>query len=686
MGSRRRLRFVFARGSAVVVLGLVAMLGGSASPALADSVTQLPSGINDPWMTVDPAGQHVFVSSGIGGSSIVVLNFDGSIAATITGEQGASQMALDSATHTLYVALYNSSAISEIDTQTLTETTRFSTAPFASPYSLVIAGGKLWFAGLGSPGYAASAGLDGTGIASAAGIVIPGDSVRLAAGGANDQLLATVNALYEPARLALYDVSSGSATPVQGPASDPGGTPCEVADFSVNPAGTSILFASPCQTYVAGLATDPLGTSIDYPSGSRPAAVAWSPDGQYVAEATNDPTFNPDTVELFPTGSTQPQRAWSLYTGVVQRGLAFSPDGSELFVITGGSGGHLNFQVLSRNTPPDTEITRGPSGSVYETGALFDFISSESPLSTFQCNLDGAGWHACTPPVTVFPAPLVGSHTFQVRAVLGNLIDPVGASQTWTILGSDVKITSAPTDPSYAPDVTFGLASDDPGVGSFECSLDGSDWRQCFSSVSYTGLAPGSHTLNVQALHSNGLPDPIAAALTRTWTLLPGGKSLDVKVSGPGFGSVTSTPAGITHCAIFCEAWFAGGSQITLAETPVLGSRFVGWSGACKGTAKCHVTLNQAKSVTATFVFLPKVKLTVSKAGVGKGTVSSKPSGINCGATCTHPFRNGTGVTLTAKAAYRSVFTGWSGGGCHGTGACVVTMSAAKKVKATFSH
>jgi hypothetical protein len=681
----RRLRFASARSLVVVVVGLVAILGGSAASAYADSVTQLPSGINDPWMTVDPAGQHVFISSGPGGSSIVVMNFDGTIAGTITGEEGASEMALDSATHTLYVALYDASAISEIDTQTLTETARFSTAPFTNPYSLVIAGGKLWFAGVAYPDYVASANLNGTGVASGSGIVIPGAAVQLAAGGASDQLLATSTTGVTPSSLALYDVSSGSASPLSGPASDPGGTPCDLADFSVDPSGTHILFVSPCQSHVAGLATDPFGTSVDYPSGYSPSAVAASPDGKYVAVATNAPSFNPNTVELFPAGSTQPQRAWSLYTGVIPRGLAFSPDGTELFAITGGSAGHLNFQVLSRNTPPDTEITRGPSGSVYATGAVFSFISSESPLATFQCNLDGAGWQACTDPATVYPTPLLGSHTFQVRAVLGNLVDPVGASQTWTILGPDAKITSGPSNPSYSPDATFALASDDPAVSSFMCSLDGGIWLQCWSSVSYSGLTTGPHTLKVKALRPNGLNDPTVPAVTRTWTILPGGKPLDLQVKGPGLGSVTSTPAGITHCIAFCEAWFAGGSQVTLTATPSVGFGFAGWSGACSGTGKCVVTLNQAKSAAATFVFLPRVKLTVLKAGVGSGTVSSSPFGINCGAKCVHAYRHGTTVTLTEKPSHGSVFKGWSGA-CSGTGNCVVTMSASKKVKATFSH
>ena len=41
-------------------------------------------------------------------------------------------------------------------------------------------------------------------------------------------------------------------------------------------------------------------------------------------------------------------------------------------------------------------------------------------------------------------------------------------------------------------------------------------------------------------------------------------------------------------------------------------------------------------------------------------------------------------MTLTALAAPGSAFEGWTGAGCAGTGTCVVTMSAAQAVTATF--
>jgi len=68
--------------------------------------------------------------------------------------------------------------------------------------------------------------------------------------------------------------------------------------------------------------------------------------------------------------------------------------------------------------------------------------------------------------------------------------------------------------------------------------------------------------------------------------------------------------------------------------------------------------------------------ITVSKAGTGSGTVTSSPSGINCGGTCTASFTGvGSAITLTATPAAGSTFAGWSGGGtpaCSGTGTCTV--------------
>src|SRR5205823_13148939 len=134
-------------------------------------------------------------------------------------------------------------------------------------------------------------------------------------------------------------------------------------------------------------------------------------------------------------------------------------------------------------------------------------------------------------------------------------------------------------------------------------------------------------------------------------------------------------PAGIA-CGPSCAGSDASGTVVTLTATPAAGSVFTGWSGVgCTGTGACAVTLSAATTVTATFD-LQTFTLTVSKAGTSDGTVTSTPAGIACGPSCAGSYASGTVVTLTAAPGAGSVFTGWSGGGCTGTGACTPTPRA----------
>ncbi|MGB5817671.1 MAG: hypothetical protein WBI27_20975, partial [Thermoanaerobaculia bacterium] len=69
-----------------------------------------------------------------------------------------------------------------------------------------------------------------------------------------------------------------------------------------------------------------------------------------------------------------------------------------------------------------------------------------------------------------------------------------------------------------------------------------------------------------------------------------------------------------------------------------------------------------------------KYTLTVNKTGNGSGTVTSIPSGINCGSTCSSKYTDGTEVQLTATPASGSTFTGWSGD-CSVDGEAVMTSN-----------
>ncbi|MFN2587350.1 MAG: peptidoglycan DD-metalloendopeptidase family protein [Actinomycetota bacterium] len=67
----------------------------------------------------------------------------------------------------------------------------------------------------------------------------------------------------------------------------------------------------------------------------------------------------------------------------------------------------------------------------------------------------------------------------------------------------------------------------------------------------------------------------------------------------------------------------------------------------------------------------------------GEGSVVSSPEGIDCGTDCTEAYSPATVVTLTAEPEELYTFAGWSGA-CSGTGTCVLEMTAAAEVTATF--
>ncbi len=74
--------------------------------------------------------------------------------------------------------------------------------------------------------------------------------------------------------------------------------------------------------------------------------------------------------------------------------------------------------------------------------------------------------------------------------------------------------------------------------------------------------------------------------------------SLTVKKTGAGSGTVTGI--GI-NCGTDCSENYGDKALITLVAKPESGSTFSGWSGVCNGIDECTLTMDSAKTVTATF-------------------------------------------------------------------------------------
>jgi uncharacterized repeat protein (TIGR02543 family) len=242
--------------------------------------------------------------------------------------------------------------------------------------------------------------------------------------------------------------------------------------------------------------------------------------------------------------------------------------------------------------------------------------------------------------------------------------EPVSGTYKIYDSGTDTVVGTIPTSVIHPTDLSSITPADN------DLTMTGADITGLSILSDYLGnarLTPLSSS-NVGAIENNNSSTHI---LTVTKT---------------GTGTVSSNPIGI-DCGSDCSEEYTDGTDVTLTAAPATGSTFTGWSGdGCSGTdTTCTVTMDQARSVTADFA-LDTYYLTVTKSGTGTGTVSSNPVGIDCGVDCSENYDYDTDITLTAVAESGSEFIGWTGGGCSGTGTCVVSMTEARAVDAEFAE
>jgi len=126
------------------------------------------------------------------------------------------------------------------------------------------------------------------------------------------------------------------------------------------------------------------------------------------------------------------------------------------------------------------------------------------------------------------------------------------------------------------------------------------------SFAGWSGACSGSQTSCTVSVRG-------AVAATANWTQAAtggggggsggggGGSSFTLKVATSGAGTVSSNAGGI-NCGNVCQASFTTARSVTLTATPAAGKTFLGWSGACSGTATtCTLTVNGSLSAKASF-------------------------------------------------------------------------------------
>jgi Leucine-rich repeat (LRR) protein len=192
-------------------------------------------------------------------------------------------------------------------------------------------------------------------------------------------------------------------------------------------------------------------------------------------------------------------------------------------------------------------------------------------------------------------------------------------------------------------------------------TLGGTTADKTVSAFVMGNLGPGRDyffTLDaVTEPHSNN-PNAVAsergAEVSAVTTAVPPGW-YGLTVAAYGRGTVTSSPGAIA-CGGACHAAFWPGASVVLTANAEDGSAFLGWGGACAGTAlTCDLTMDSEKTVTATFSTPPVSFHTVApcRAYDSRNPVWASP--LRAGTYTQLAMGGRCGIPATAKAVSLNV-------------------------------
>ena len=389
-------------------------------------------------------------------------------------------------------------------------------------------------------------------------------------------------------------------------------------------------------------------------------------------DATTTQVFSLSGLGVAPVGPSPT----SLDVGVIYAGsstnsrtvtITNSDAAAETPTLTGTGGVSLANVTCTGSLAPGqkcaADLTVGPGSAGPVHGAMAIDFSSGGFLSPQVLSVSGCRTEvARTPDRLNFGAVAVGS---------------TGDTETVTISGGAFNFSGFTLSGANAAEFAISNNTCGTTLTSGSCSID----------LTFAPTASGARTATLEiADDQNCSPQPVD---------LVGGSAagpfvITAQLSGTGSGNLTSNPAGLScgSQGTACSASFASGKSVVVTPTADANSHFVGWGGACSGSAACDLTMNADRQIVATFDLNPSLSISLGGNTTGTGTVTSNPAGIDCkfpdGGSCQAYFPKGASVQLTAAAGSGSVFGGWTGG-CSGTGTCTLTMNSDQNIGGSFT-
>jgi YVTN family beta-propeller protein len=344
-------RQAFTTGIITVVTAVASGVLAMPGPAQAAADELDLAGYGD--LVVDQTRRHLFVTGGEASNVVLVTDLSGRRVKTITGQYGATGLALNAAGTHLYVALATGDAISVIDTKSLTETARYPTGAQTCPTHLARTENLIWF-GYGCDGtWSGGIGrLDTAAEAPVAERNKQGDDVSfqraplLSSATDADGPVSAAQLQLSLSTVYVYPVVDGalSTTPTSGDA--PGSN---VNDAALSPDGATLFTAAGSRNSIPAYSATDLAGRGSYATGYYPDSVAPSPDGKYLAGGVRNPQ---DDVYVYKIDGVTPVRRINLGDELLlDRGLTWSPKSDRLYAVTqGADGGAPTLHVITNPT------------------------------------------------------------------------------------------------------------------------------------------------------------------------------------------------------------------------------------------------------------------------------------------------------------------------------------------------